>query len=567
MNFDTEGNGVRNMVWQSARLMFTLFFAVCVLLLVGESRALGQEFLLAQGDLFFFEDGRKKPLRLVPKIIVRIRDEYKDNQLSLIKEFSDEFSAINIKEVSGSPFGDVVILEFLPDTSSDQILDAMSFIVDSEKAEASPVFLMNNREAAIDSILVTPKIPTQPRLIEFEIGRLFGNVAVHQISLKGNVFQVFFRDMFLFSNVKTPLNVLMLANLLEKQNKSPWVHKAKPHFWFLSKSITASLRVEPLTGTVSEKRTVILSIRIYDSDITINEKLLPIFSEGNFTPKAGGRISQSFFRVLGPKKRSVFKDSFGKIISYTWKFNWYVSKKEATIPTQKIEFENLSLGSVGEIKTNSVTFLTLLHTKSAIEITDIPPALKLSVPNYKKVSIPESPLPVHWLDRFLSNSKVVGIVSVGIGVGLFVLFCAWFTLNFYRAKRIQGENVIVVSSEEKIEKIKDATNITDKEFCRALDEIVATKLHSVFPALPSGEIVVSAIKGQQVNDEWMGRVFGKDSPHTGMLFEFADKLNERHQEEFSLRDGEREELIKKVLEFLEWFAGKIVKEGVENVSS
>ena len=532
-------------------------FCVLVATLVlmnGVGAAHGREFLFATEDLFYFKDDTKVPAPLAPKVLIRSTKEglTELERASLMKELSASFSAIGVTEEKNSPLGEVSFLTFFPDISQDRILEIVREISSMEHMQAAPVFIVENREAVVSGIVIEPKLYVQPAFIESELNRMFG-AQVRQISRKESASVVLFKELFFFSKTKMPLNVLGLANIAHVNNDGPWIKRVEPNFWFLSESISVSMWVYPLTGTISQERTLSLAVTFYDPATKFDEQLVPLFGKGSFAPQSENKFPpDTFFKILENQERQEYVNSRGKTILFRWRFKLFVPKKEWTISAQKIFYEGKNSG---EVVSNVTTFVTLAHTGMGIAIADIPATRPIVAPQPKILVSPPVVVPTFWFDEMFASPHVVAKVGLLLGLVSVVLVLSFAFFSYLRkvwAKKL-SRNVRAVTIFPAEKRIQDMRNeikeCADIDFCEGLEKILGSGLRFYFPALPEG-FTSTAVKDLVQNDAKARIVLGKEDGLMDKLEDITSALAERFAHGFAMDKEQKSKIADSVLHFL-----------------
>lgn len=466
-------------------------------------------------DLFYYDEKNVvQRLHVAPKIAVRLTVVLSSEERT---KFFASFSPVaqSTDPLSSSVF----FLEFSKGTSAERIVSMVNEISSSGVAEATPVFLVDNIEALVAGVVVEPKIIISAEAVR-ERMKKFGQVTVRSIFQEDGNLVVYVDE------VKPPLHILMLVNLL---HKDAWVKRARPRFRYLHDPIIAELSVSPVSGTVGETRQIILAIRMFDPAIKVDEKDLPKFGEGLFMPLMGEgaratRPAEYLFKVLGSRVRTESRDGRSLTIFYRWSFKQY-ALGEWTISGQPILYKKD--GTHGEIRSNPATVIVVSLIGSLV-VNDMPDPRALPLPVEKPeaaVEIQFPPTSVYWYERWIKNLALVSryLWRIAIVFGIIALVTAFVLLRALvvkmRKARLAIDNfrreVNVLCNEGEVrmsyEKLHDA-------FSRVLHAAFS----KILPPNPTLNQVEVAREARTV----LGPVWEN-------VVELFEELNQRHKREFT----------------------------------
>ncbi len=507
------------------------FLLILLLFLSPLTKTYSNVFITADDLYTYNEEDMKIPVGVAPKIIIRFLTPTTDEERTA---FIQQYTAISTKDASNVYGEGAYELRFLPNTSVDDILKKIRDITNSGIAEATPVFIVARREAVIEAVEITPTTQISSIFIEEEVRRLFRGINIHQVSREKGKFIFVFKDLFFFTGTDMPLNLLSFSNLLSARDDIVWLQNASPRFRFLSEEIVATLDVVPSTGTIGEKRKVVLTINIYSPEISVNENLLPSFGNKNFLPRSSnGSIQSAFFNLLGKRSFESYDDSYRKSIVLTWPFSLYAPEKEWVIGAQEIPYKKGD--DRLKISSGEATFFVLSHTETDTEINDIPPPSVLQVGNFTVgQTVSQDSFPSYWFDevaeiaggynKMLATSKIITRIS-GITIAL-VAFIAF--LFMVKARRHAHSTQINLNEETIRAKCRRAQELssTVTECYALLEQTVGEVLHQVFPVLPV-RFSYSLVKELQDKTECFKET------EMEKLTAFAKCFNSRHASNFS----------------------------------
>lgn len=360
---------------------------------------------------FYDEENVLQRLDVAPKILVRFRDQFSNEERNdFVTKLNPAPSEVKKDQDDSSGY----ILLFPIETTAVRILELVGEISSSGFAEATPVVYYNNIEAIAEGIVVKPKTVVMPPSM-IQRMKKFGEFKVLQSKPAGSAW------LFFFGEVKPPLHIYLLANLI---NKDVWVERAYPHFRYLHPPITVTVSVEPASGTVDELRTFTLSIKVFDPKIKIRDDELPNFGEGDFGPKLSGSAPPNlFWSVVGDKQVRIIHEKRVETTEISWKFRNY-ALGEWIISGRNISYEKNT--EPAEIEFGQVTFVvTSLIGSLAIE----------DIPSPKIVPLPEKPehksspmpleFPKYWFDRWVPDSFIAYLYGWWFAVGSASLTLLW----------------------------------------------------------------------------------------------------------------------------------------------
>lgn len=375
-------------------------------------------------------EGIMERITLVNKVAVRFSGEPVEEKR---KAFFNEKGAIGV--LPDKEDKSLFIMTLPQEVTPDQVVKLLREVSLSGIAEAHPIVIKDNLEAIVEGVEVHPKTHLSAEALVQRLQK-YGDFKVRQVKGYQDGFRI------TLDSVKPPLNIYLLANLV---HKDAWVAGASPMFRYLEEPVTASIRVEPVTGTLAEIRRVTLEIRILDVRYALREDLLNKFGEGKeFIPKsADSPPSRMLFYILGDDKnqnpscqcdRSDVRQGRARVIRFSWRFKHYEVGKEENKPNQgewviaspKIVLERGT--EAMEVKAQPATF-AVMSLIGSIVIPDMPPPLQILVSgNAEKVGVLPETLhePQYWFDRWLADPPAVMIRNRMSQVSFILLVAALF---------------------------------------------------------------------------------------------------------------------------------------------
>ncbi|MBI2048374.1 MAG: hypothetical protein HYT30_00385 [Parcubacteria group bacterium] len=510
--------------------------------------------VLSSGDMYFYEDeGKKVPLILAPKIVLRFGDISKREKI--------------LKGISGSigwretlaPDSEVVV-SFFPTISAEDLLERTRDVFKSGAADVAPVFILENREAVVEGVFILPTTAVSAPFIKASITKLFGDIQIHQFSPKESGWIVTFPKLFFLEGSKDPLHVLLFANLLASNESMTWKKRVRPNFRFLSDAVSAEMKVEPGTGTVGEERVLSLSLLLSDAGVTLDERLIRDLGEGDFIPKAGSIVPPpSFFKVVSKRMREEKQESYGRRITFSWRFTLFAPEKEWGISQLKIPYTD-GANSPREIAVEKVTFSLLPHTDTSLSFPDLPRAKLIPLPfgeEKEPLLNVSSGAPAHFLDGFVKKTGGDAHTKRNtFFVFLAALAALFFWGGYQGTKRAREGNApagfVSRFKVEEIEKVaKEACTLPQKEAFRVLSGEVAKILHLASSELNAQDFSLEAVK-RLVSDGGEGAVF---FPKEALLH--LEKLNGFAELRFSAdfsslpREEEKASFAESIVRFAE----------------
>lgn len=425
-------------------------------------------------DLFFYDEGGLiKRLYPLPKLLIEFDPSMgAAEREEILAELPMVSRSKDPQTVSR------VVAEFRQNTAPAEIVQFANRLLQKKGVMVSLVFLVENIEAVVESIEVEPKITISTAALRERIAR-FGKVDIQRIDLERNVMRV------IFNEIKPPLNILKLANLLHNDS---WLKIARPRFRFLHDPIVARLSIEPVSGTVGEERKAHLSVRIFDPLIKLDETRLPNFGEGIFMPMIGYdpsramRPKEYFFEVLGSRVKEERRDKRSKTVIYTWRFKHHElgENGEWTIHPQTIPYEKD--GVPGEVNTNSVT-MVVTSLIGSLNINDMPSPASLPYPvrNPKTaIEVPLPSIPSYWYDRWIKNPTLLYTYGyrTAVGFGTFTILLFVFLLYVPLKDRMRAFR----RYKEFFAATEGALSVAIEQVSYAkLSDVLSQVLHAAFP--------------------------------------------------------------------------------------
>lgn len=537
-----------NAKWRAAIGLFAMF-SIFFLDLSYSQDVFAEEVLsapLSSEDLYYFSEGRKVPLTLAKKLIVRFStgtsDEEKDEILNTV-------SALSRRELEAN-LG--IELTLLPTISEEDLLSLVKEINQTDRAEASPVFWVENREAAIDSVVVVPHTPISVVQVEQHIKNIFGNVRILHIASQGQAYRVFFNELFFLSSDAYAFHTLLLANVLQNHPKNLLFKDVYPHFSFLAEPISAEMWVEPLTGTIGEDRRLVLEFTVLDDGVGIIERDLPLFGRGFFVPMYGGSFPlRGFFDAAENYKKEEAQTRFGRLVRYSWKFFLHAPKSEWVVKNISVPYEYKEKEHVLNVK--QTTFFVLPHTAINVKIADIPSPQVLVLPQMNiGDNFPEINPPSHWLDSFAEkfggyeNARKFMVLLGLILFGVTALVLGWCTVSFIARRRksrvsLASKALLQVNSSE-ILTILQMSN--DAEIYKRIGSLVLGLLNRA-TSHSFHVLTFQVIRDQLTRDDVLKNVFTLEVEE--LLRSLCERLEMGLAENFTATSAEKEELAKDVL--------------------
>lgn len=429
-------------------------------------------------DLYYYDNKDTiVQLELIPKLFVRFTKELTaEERIS----FFSEFSPIAQKLEPGDPLS--FILDFQNSAKPSSILNMANKMNSSGLAVASPVFLIENIEAIIEGIKVEPKIVlTADRL--YERMKKYGDFLSRKTEYENGAW------VFLIDEVKPPLNLLVFTNLIKNDS---WVRRAYPRFKFLHDSITASITVGPVSGTVSETRIVTLTIKIFDPEIVLLENDLPEFGSGLFMPIQGDLSIPStikyppsyLFGLVGEPTKSLVKNkNRSQVYEVYQKFNFY-ALGEWTIHHQPVSYTKN--GITKEIMSSGFTLIVNSQIGN-LKITDMPfprPLIHISKPSKINTELIPLDIPSYWFDAWMpKNAYMVIQYARIISLLLIMLFVVMLAvLIMSKIRETNRKTVLRRSIINEIREILDRAK-THKSYTD-YNEALSRILKGMAPSLP-----------------------------------------------------------------------------------
>lgn len=368
-------------------------------------------------DLYYYDaNGIMVQLELAPKLSVRFTHEMgREDKTAFLAEFSP------VAEREQPDDSSRLIVQFQESAAPSDILQIANKISASGKAEANPVFFVENIESVLEGIVVKPKTFLSPARLQ-ERMRKYGDFRSRQTLNENGVW------VFLIDEVKPPLNLLLLTNLISNDS---WVERAYPRFKFLHDPIVSSIMVEPVSGTVGEVRKVTFTVKVFDPSIVLSTERLPEFGNGLFRPIQGSPANPATIRDPGylfeqmgdPVRHPVKQERRSRTYAAAWKFRHY-ALGEWTIPPQPVPYSKNGVDQ--EIKSSGFT-LVVNSQIGSLKITDIPiprPLIHLVENPAPAPDLTLPPIPSYWFDAWLPKPELVarhtGFAGISLGAAVLV---------------------------------------------------------------------------------------------------------------------------------------------------
>ncbi|MBI4135012.1 MAG: hypothetical protein HY471_02820, partial [Candidatus Sungbacteria bacterium] len=329
---------------------------------------------------------------------------------------------------------------------------------------------------------------------------------------------------FLIDEVRPPLNILVLTNLFHQDS---WVRRAYPYFKFLHDPITATINVEPVSGTVGEVRTATFTVKIFDPAIELSTDLLPQFGEGLFHPLQSGRQPPGYlFERLGDPVKRELRDKQSRLYVFSRRFKHH-ALGEWHISAQPVSFTKN--GVPQEIKSSGVTFVVNSQI-GALNITDMPQPQSLihlaEAPAVTpQVELPQAP--VYWFDKYRWVADPDGVAkslrSAAVPLGsfsaamLYVLFLLWAA---------RGKKQMVERHEKlwRLERRMDGAKAEGSY--QKYEEALLAILRVAFPHLPSRPTREGVKADESIRGLW-------GAEKLGVLGRIFEELDRRYMKDFT----------------------------------
>ncbi|MDO8561031.1 MAG: hypothetical protein Q7R91_02350 [bacterium] len=469
-------------------------------------------------DLYYHDaNGTIVQLELARKLLVRFTREISNEEKTALLA---EFSPIAQKEQPGNPSR--IVFSFNESTSLSDILDAANKITASGNAEASLVFFVDNIEAVLEGVVIEPKIVLTPDRLKARMQKYGGFTLRQAVSENGSW-------IFLIDEVKPPLNLLVLTNLI---SNDIWVRRAYPRFKFLHDPIVASINVEPVSGTIGETRTIIFTVKIFDSAITLSTEY-PEFGAGLFRPIQGSpssplsirHVPGHLFELVGdPVRHPVKQEKRSRVYTTSWKFKHYAVGEWVIHPLTVPYTKN---GVAQEIKSSGFT-LVVNSQIGNLNITDMPNPRSLIYFSEKSEAPPIAalpPVPSYWFDAWTSHADIIARYAGFAGMLLGTL-------------PVAGAAVLVVcvvkrnrkKARERRYRVKHIEELLQEAYANhsyaKYDEALSFMFAALFPDLP-----LHPAWEDVKNNDGACEVFGGETmAHLEMVF---GKLSRRYASNFT----------------------------------
>ncbi|OGG44553.1 hypothetical protein A2673_03395 [Candidatus Kaiserbacteria bacterium RIFCSPHIGHO2_01_FULL_50_13] len=394
----------------------------------------GQERVVSLDEFYYFDaNGLRVPLKLSNSIAVRFLTVKLDTEK---RNYLDErYAPLAIRDIKSVYARAEYALEYSPLTNQAEMREILKRMSADSDIDAAPVFIVDGMETLVDGVYVETTTPLSSPTLKNAIEKLFGGGALlHEITPEKRAWHLSFRKLFFLDNEKIPLHALSFANLIHKGGE-PWVKRAYPKFAYLQEPVVASLTVTPISGTVGEERTAVLTLRIFgktESDVVIDEGDIPELQQGKFSPLSSGKPPQvSFFNaakgfVRNPRRQVGPNEWY---IEHWYRFGIYAPEAEWVIAGIQIPYQYKGERRVLTVPT--VTFFVRPHLDAKYKLVDIPEALSLDAPQFAGFSQTE-PAPTRaWFDLFSwvfggrgaleSGSLIVFATFGGVALGSMLL--------------------------------------------------------------------------------------------------------------------------------------------------
>lgn len=491
-------------------------------------------------DLYYYDaNGIVVQLELAPKLSIRFtREMAKEDRTAFLAEFSP-IAEMELPEDSSRTF-----LSFHESITPSDLLQTANKISASGKAEANPVFFVENIESVLEGIVVKPKTFLSPARLQ-ERMRKYGDFMSRQTLNENGVW------VFLIDEVKPPLNLLLLTNLISNDS---WVERAFPRFKFLHNPIVSSIIVEPVSGTVGEVRKVIFTVKVFDPSIVLSTERLPEFGNGLFRPIQGSPSSPGTIRDPGylfeqmgdPVRYPVKQERRSRTYAAAWKFRHY-ALGEWTIPPQPVPYSKNGVDQ--EIKSSGFT-LVVNSQIGSLKITDIPIPRPLIHPVQNPAPAPDltlPPVPAYWFDAWLPKpelaARYTGFAGKFFGALVLIGIIVFLVREFARDRKKAAYRRQAVKQVNRLFQEASATSSYAK-----YEDALSAALVLLFPHLTSRPA------WEEIKDD--KRVLGALGSDVAELLEKVfTELGRRHMRGFSPAPEDIAELnknIRAVLDRREW---------------
>ncbi|HEY4519449.1 MAG TPA: hypothetical protein VJH33_00220 [Candidatus Paceibacterota bacterium] len=382
--------------------------------------------IISREEFYYFSaNGLRMPLRLAPSVVVRFRGQ---KTVTSIKHL-ERYAPLAIKDIQSTSSGAEFALEFIPGQDASDMVRILQRIAADATLDSAPVFIVDGMEAVVDGMYIQTTTPMAGNTVKAALEELFGeDMALREITPENGTWHVSFKNMFFLGDKKIPLHALSLANLTNTSN-AVWVKRAYPKFAFLHAPVIATVSVTPVSGTVGEKRTVTLGVRIFgkEGDVVIETTDIPELMQGTFAPVALGKLPQtSFWEVSDLQKserRQVGPNEW--YLEHRYTMGLYAPETEWSIPSFQIPYQYKGIPRVASVR--ATTFFVRPHIDERYKLEDMPEAYLF--PTIKPQKNPRAlPSPEHaWFDviakplggrKALKSVLWVSIAASGILIAL-----------------------------------------------------------------------------------------------------------------------------------------------------
>lgn len=376
--------------------------------------------IVSREELYYFSaDGLRTPLRLAPSVIVRFRGPRGVNSAKHMERYAPRLTRDLVGVYTKADFA----LEFIPNQDTSELTRTLQRMSIDPILDGAPVFVVDGMEAVVDGIYITTTTPLSLNTVRSALKEHFGeDMELHEITPENGTWHVSFKNLFFLGDKKVPLHVLSLTNLIHTSKDLVWVKRAYPKFAFLHAPVIATVSVTPVSGTVGEKRTVVLGLRIFgnEGDVVIGETDIPEFMlQGAFVPKSNGQPPQvSFIEISNPQKTE--RERVGPnewYMEHRYKVGLYAPETEWKIEGFQIPYQYRGISRV--TNTGTTTFFTRPHLDGKYKLSDMPEAMRF--PKSKPPALsPAPPTPEKaWFDvvaKPIGGRTNFSIVLFGITV-------------------------------------------------------------------------------------------------------------------------------------------------------
>lgn len=295
------------------------------------------ERVFALPEFYHLEKGIKVPLVPAPKIAFRISATEKADAVTALTHILGPES---VEQLGYWAPVDYAVSFSAKMNQSDYAL-ALSRAARVPGVSATPIFMIEGQEAVVGGVVLETKTPVSEAFIHAELKKVFGPSGIMSIVPQGPRWHVQFGKPFFLDDTTMPLHVLSFANIAETSEKFPWLRAAYPSWIYLTEPVSVYVNATPPTGTIGEPRELILTIVTRRSGITIDERKLPRFGQGEFIPVSGGSAPQNgFVSYDKDMKKETEQDEVRGVTIYRFRtgFKLLAPEEEWFIPSVYVRY-------------------------------------------------------------------------------------------------------------------------------------------------------------------------------------------------------------------------------------